>query len=314
MITTLILGAGASHAYGYPTGSQLLQKVKEVLAKETIGPNANLARNFDHLGIESLDAYMNLNQDAGPILKRIIGEIIHSCEDDSALNLNAAESPYALFMQAIPPENFENFRIVTFNYDRSLQYFLARWIIARKGCNAPEAFQFLKKLKIIPVHGRLSNLPGETGFENQYAQQDMPYGHYNEMHARLKRLPPGQQAPWARDNLESSIHIHAQQQLKNCFENSDVCESAKTAIEESERVCFMGFGFHTTNMRALGYHFSQTGDRRKRIYGTTWELPGNEARRVNAHYPEIRLIKNCTAARLLRDYIVLDDPSLDSHG
>lgn len=311
MITTLILGAGASCAYGYPTGSKLLEKVKEVLAKEDVGPDANLARNFDHLGIESLDAYMNLDPNAGPTLKRIIGEIIHSCENESALNITPSESPYAIFMQAVPPEKYEDFRIVTFNYDRSLECYLARGIMARNKCNPTKAFEALKKLKIVHVHGRLSNLPGETGYENPFTRDDLAYGYYNNMKAHLNRMTSVQKESWAMDNLERPIHHHAQQKLKNCYENNDVCEDAKKFVEESERVCFMGFGFHENNMKTLGYPFDETSARKRRVYGTTLEMPGNELRRVKRQHPEIKLITECTAADLLKHYVSLADPSLD---
>lgn len=310
MITTLILGAGTSKAYGYPTGAELLEEVKRVLSKDKIGPDTNIARRLTNLGIESLDAYMNLDQEAGPRLKRVIAEIIHGYENENAIDISPELSPYALFLRAVPPEKYENFRIVSFNYDRSLEFFLARGIMSLKNCNNVEAFGILKKLKIVHVHGRLSNLPGETGYENRYAKKDMGYGYYKEMMSRLNSSERKQQF-WIEDELKSSIYFHGQESLKNCFENSGVCEPARAAIEESERVCFMGFGFHESNMKALGYTFNKTGSGVKRVYGTTWEASGNDFRRVKEVYPEIHLVTDCTAAGLLRNFVDLANPDFD---
>jgi hypothetical protein len=310
MITTLILGAGTSCPYGYPTGAELLIRVKEVLAREKVGLDAEIWRGLEHIGIESLDAYMNLNEASGPRIKEVIAELIHSYEDENGFNLPAKESPYAKFMATIPPEKYEDFRIISFNYDRSLEFYLTRGIQALKRSGTQQAFQLLNNLKIIHVHGRLSNLPHEEGFENNHARQEMHYGYYSKVLPQLKRARSNRDShPYLERDLIGPITLHGQQTLKNCFENNGVCEPARTAIEESDRVCFMGFGFHATNMATLGYPFKESG--KKKVFGTTWKMDGNDFRRVQAHYPEIRLITECTAVGLLRNYVDLADPTLD---
>jgi hypothetical protein len=109
MITTLILGAGTSCPYGYPTGAELLIRVKEVLAREKVGLDAEIWRGLEHIGIESLDAYMNLNEASGPRIKEVIAELIHSYEDENGFNLPAKESPTQNSWRPFHPKNTKTF-------------------------------------------------------------------------------------------------------------------------------------------------------------------------------------------------------------
>lgn len=305
MITTIVLGAGASKQYGYPTGPELLDLVRAEIGRDASGPDLQIYNGLSHIGIGSLDEYVKHDNNAGPKIKKIIGEIIFGCEDQEKLNQKRGECLYSKLFSSIPPEKYESFRVVSFNYDRSLEAFFIRGLVARNRCNESRAFEILNALKIVHVHNRLPDLPYENGFSLPISTKRVIYGEYQEKRSRLV------DQPWHFDEWHVPLERHAQERFKTCYENTEVCPEAAKAIQESQRVVFLGFGYHDTNMKTLGYDFNNTNPSQKRILGTAKNLSGNEWRRIESKYPEIALAEDCNCVELLEEFVCLEDAARD---
>lgn len=311
MITTLVLGAGMSKAYGYPLGSELLTQVKGVLEndKNRNREMAGLLHGLNHLGVESLDEYMEENEASRPVIKAIIAELLLKCEHADHLIWPVAESPYHLLVRGIHPDRFKDFRIVNFNYDRILPAIFVQSLMTRFKCDEKKAHEMLKALKIIHPHGRLLNLPGEAGFPSQHHPNGFSYGVFLEQFRATSNHSDRDFVPWHWE-WHRSIIAQAQYSLRTCTENKAVCGEAQNAIVQADRVIFLGFGFHGPNMAVLGYPFNDVGMSRKRVIASA-NLAGVVERLVGLDYPEITLVKGRTCTQLLKEDVSLEDPRGD---
>ncbi|MEQ1723234.1 MAG: hypothetical protein ABL930_08655, partial [Pseudobdellovibrio sp.] len=82
MITTLILGAGISQDFGYPSGLQLIDLIKQKLDDNL---EIEILSDLQAYNGDSIDAFIGDHPEYAPYLKSIIGEIIYSKEDINAL-------------------------------------------------------------------------------------------------------------------------------------------------------------------------------------------------------------------------------------
>jgi len=128
-------------------------------------------------------------------------------------------------------EDFDKNKVsfITFNYDRSLEYYLLQTIIHSYGVSEPEAIDKLKSIPIIHLHGQLGVLPGFQKDENEY-------------------------------NRAYSSRISTSD-IQNCAKNIKIIHEAEKITAEFERAheiiqsaeirCFLGFGFHENNIERL---------------------------------------------------------------
>ena len=140
--TTLILGAGASVPFGFPTGFTLLQKVLMLTHPESL---VNGIRNFAFLkceqkeivrfhdellksGQESVDSFLEFRPEFIPIGKTAIALTLITCENENTLFNPNEENWYRYLFNRITTAFDDVARnelsILTFNYDRSLEHFL----------------------------------------------------------------------------------------------------------------------------------------------------------------------------------------------
>ena len=137
-------------------------------------------------------------------------------------------------------EDFEknNIKIITFNYDRSLEYFLLKSMKSKYSGQDENAI--LKKLQTIPiihVYGKLGNLP-------VYDSPDslVPYD-------LLRKAKIERSGNFLCDYLyRASSKIITIYQAK---EIEPVLGKARDFILDAQRIYFLGFGFDTINMQRL---------------------------------------------------------------
>ena len=160
--TTLILGAGASVPFGYPTGIELRKQIINGLGMRYKAPDYDeLLNRFRWSLVSSIDAFLAEKenhhlQDAGRVA---IVAALAQAEMQSQ-----TENWYEQLFNAIRgrrgDERPHPVRIVTFNYDRSLEYFLFEAFKNAYRLSVEETRELFKQsVDIIHVYGDIGALP-----------------------------------------------------------------------------------------------------------------------------------------------------------
>jgi hypothetical protein len=250
--TTLVLGAGASAPYGFPLGpdlkTQILglpdNRVKDFLKDHAnataLIPGFKEALRFGDYG--TIDYFLERKKRYRDLGAYYIVTVLAGREHGSALfpqrdlyadifHMLGVESDSA----AIPPLS-----VVTLNYDRSLEYFLA--------CNvqyncADEREEIAAKkaatLPIVHAHGSLGDL------------LTAPYGQLakdaNSIQAAAKRIMI----------------------ISDSLEDSEDFRRAQEVLVHAKNIVFLGFGYHERTLSALLSRCDMSG---KRVFGTAMHL------------------------------------------
>ncbi len=243
MITTqtvLVLGAGVSIPYGFPSGGELINTVLENLdgwrnifcehgiQEKLIGEFYQELRLSQQL---SIDAFLENRPEFLSIGKLSIALSLFPCENEKSLfelgKQNKGCYRYLFSKLSIGWEEFGDNKvsIITFNYDRSLEQFLFTAIKHSYGKSDEQCAEVLGRIPIVHVHGSLGSLPWQS-------QNSKPYNSdYSEMD--LSRA------------IERIIVI------SEGHENSPEFQQAKQIMEEAKRRYFLGFGYHPKNIQRL---------------------------------------------------------------
>lgn len=258
----LILGAGASMDYGFPSGADLKKRALSLLNDEQGDKYNLLARageklGFDHSDLlifsqklknaeldDSIDAFIEANCEdpdinkLSNIAKCIIALLIASSEEPKKLDIRPSWY-YELFKKMYSGRNsysrfFDNkINFVTFNYDRSLEQFLLNTIAKQFNKTRSDCIKSLNKsFKIIHVHGSLGKIWVDKGSVG-----------YKEYSPILNN---------ADDLLEAASKIKLITDKINPVLDSEFLK-ARVLISESDILHFIGFGYHVNNMERLGF-------------------------------------------------------------
>lgn len=244
--TVLVLGAGASHFYGFPLGAKLRKDILEILRPGTSSYQLSIeSRLVDHpllhefvdtfqkSRLSSIDAFLGLNLRYSDIGKMSIaallmhyealavGPLLHGLEQnwyDYLWNKLASSHSWDEL-------SFKNLAVVTFNYDRSLETFLLAAVKASYGVKENAAIQKLSELKIIHTYGDIgSPWPNDARFKQ--------YG------AGVSPALVVQCSKWLKVIPEARA-------------NEPTFTEAKKLLLGAEAICFLGFGFDALNLERL---------------------------------------------------------------
>jgi hypothetical protein len=323
--TLFILGAGASKPYGYLTGAELRADIIKNFAadfnkpadaiKPNVSSDADMARecipsfikNFDNSSLKSIDKYLAINPKDRYIGKIAITLSILKSERDSCFNgkIDDAREDWYQYIYNRMTENckkpgdhehfFENNRVafVTFNYDRSLEYFLYRSFYHSFNQERRLIENNIKKyvpFKIIHVYGTVGGLSLEDwyGGSRNYGQK---FESFNLVESR--------------SNLITVIGEER--------EGENIKEQIKKLLPDCKRIFFLGFGYAQDNLDAIDLPKNINQD--WKIFGDAKGMTlreRNEARtRINAHFRdkvvvdllENPIIKDTDSCALLREYL-----------
>lgn len=233
----LVLGAGASAPYGFPVGSVLRSKIlKDEPDFQKHKVLDRLRHNefvdvFQRSEMYSIDAFLSCRPDMVDLGKYRIAEILLEFERRSTLTGDW----YQYLWNALRTPKFEDLdltklKIITFNYDRSLERYLLNTISVTYSACESASIEKLKSLEIIHVYGSLGPLwttspqPISTGVDV------ISYGDTRPCKA-------------SADNILVIPDERA--------EKSREFERAREILSDAERICFLGFGFDETNLKRL---------------------------------------------------------------
>lgn len=290
--TVLIFGAGLSYDYGYPLGSKLIQDLIDDLPQNFDTTKARLKTG----AYWSIDSYLSTYKDDEPALIQFIHKILLKKESHDDL-FREGKHAYRLICHQMFNVNFEGFRIVSFNYDRSFEIYLYLFLKAKKKTEE-EINKIFEMLDIVHVYGRLPDLP----FENPSPDQNdlvIEYSYYDE---HLKGIDSQE-----RKIFEMKLTKHAEQ-IKTIYsfnhQDNGVLKLSNL-IFDFDRIVFLGFGFHELNMKVLGFNKELKVDMsKKQILATLFEVDKVDQVALFKKYPHIKFFDS-DCENLFRNHVDL---------
>jgi hypothetical protein len=242
----LILGAGASKPYGFPVGRELVNIICDNLVdqnsklfsqlRDSVGCKRSEILQFrDELFYSrrgSVDAFLEHRREWIDIGKHAIAQSLLEFEKDGYL-FKKDDNWYEFLFDKLNT-SFDDFdhneiSIITFNYDRSLEYFLFTALKNSYGKSDEECSNKMRNIQIIHVHGQLGYLP----WQKQYG---VPYS--------------------IKPQITSTDICKAAAEIRIIHENIDIDDderftSAHSLLKEKADIYFLGFGFNETNIKRL---------------------------------------------------------------
>jgi hypothetical protein len=298
--TTLVLGAGASVPYQFPTGEGLRRAILGILEHPTRADSyaleeltftppelSEFLENFRGSQQQSIDAFLEYRPEFLELGRTLIALALAPCEQPSSILAPEAKlNPwYHLLFKAMATKSLGEFegnklRIVTFNYDRSLEFALYNHIKYTWNASDQRIAELLKAIPIVHIYGQLAPLPWQGG-------------------ARVRSYAP--------DTDPRKIEI-ARDQIQLVAERSGDIASQRFAeaqrhVAEAERLYFLGFSYDSQNVEHLNIGGFPDN---KRAEGSAYGMlqseqvtaQDNMSWRINLH--------DCDAQTFLRRVVVLD--------
>lgn len=299
--TVIVLGAGASAPYGFPSGRGLLLEICYGLQKEhrDSGPHL-LRRNLLDFGFRehqidtfrqelelsmqpSVDAFLEQRLEYVKIGKAAIASSLIRYENAQALYSRGKLKWYEYLFNQMGARRDEfssnQLSIVTFNYDRSLENFLFTALTHSYGASPQEAVDLFKAIPIVHVYGQLGKLHLLDRDGRRYT---------SEVNKR------------AIEQCIAEIKI-----IPEASEESDELRQAQELISQAKVVCFLGFGYHPMNLQRLRINQTFRGER---LMGSAYGLERGEQRRATSLFKATIRLGDISedALSFLRRYPVFD--------
>jgi hypothetical protein len=292
----LVLGAGASMPFGFPSGYGLMREIVDQLkphgtqGSRILGQpmlSALVSAGFDRDFIEafrsaleksgkrSVDAFLEHRNQFIDVGKTAIAFALIPKEREELLFSPKGLNWYEYFFNRLNAR-FEDFdknsiSILTFNYERSLEYYLFTALKNAYGKTSEECASKMRSIPILHLYGKLGGLPG-------LEEEGLSFG-----------------AAPNPDNLKkgaAGIQI-----IHEDLSRNPVFQQAHELLQDAERICFLGFGYDFTNLeRLMAYNVSAS----QHICGTAVDLEGRECHFIQQKFRQLgfsnsisRLDNNC---------------------
>lgn len=309
--TVLVIGAGASKAFGYPTGAELRNLLLTIVKLCDNDPSLHEALAVPRLRLQefveqfrasqiySIDRFLGARGDFDEIGRRCIAALLLNRESvELLLDIPDSEDVWArelwnhLQTNAWEELSFGNLGIVTFNYDRSLEHYLLRALSATYQRSMLEVQAKLDSLDILHVYGSVGSVrPGDPTYHD--------YG------------SPVSEAvvDAAVENLRITPDSRSQ--------SDPVLSKAQQLLREAQKIGFLGFSFDDINLLRLDVRHSVKriddlgGRSRPDLYATTLGLPRQKRKAAwlelqpYAHVSFEERFVDVRCVDLLRDYPLL---------
>jgi hypothetical protein len=266
-----VLGAGASFHCGYPVGSALSKKIAEnhyALFDEFYPPSdiASFQKTFIKSGIDSIDAFLEKTREHSfgkdsfyDLGRRLIAYILLSEENEKKL-WDRENNWYQAFFNHIKSDLEMlidgRIRVITFNYDLSLEQFLYDAILhTRYGHSQSveqkeEVRKFIEDMNIIHIYGQLGHLRWQDN-----AKEENKY-HYRKYGA-LRDIGDADEKMRLIGSCAKEINL---MRLEEIEESSCILKMPIKYLSEADYISFLGFGYNDLNMQRLFGNVTFTTD------------------------------------------------------
>ncbi len=245
--TVWVLGAGSNQEYGFPLGNELKSQIVKSLSQENdkdILVEAGIPKvqiqdfieTLNRTTHKTIDQLIGVKQNLTKIATYAIKKLLLEVERRNAEMLFDATKTYARMFEILNHKEFNpsNLSIITFNYDRSLEYFFDKYI----HYNYSDADA--NRINRIVMMVQKQHVYGDLGDRNLVA-----YG----------------------ANPNNKTVFSAEKQLLGFAET--IPEVVKQIIKAATKLIFIGFGYHEQIMREM---FNGTCPRTTICYGTSHAL------------------------------------------
>ncbi len=326
--TVLIVGAGASCPYGFPTGERLRTEIIRLVETASVNStNKNglhkfiernsephLLRGFAHdfarSPRNSIDIFIEGRPEFAEVGKLAIAATLCGYEREKELcgNEKIRDEDWlkALFndylVESGRKEEFgENkLKIITFNYDRSIEHRFTNDLLRTFGGTIEDARELASKVEVIHVHGQLGNYFNSEG---------APTIEFDSRTDERKLL-------------------QAADSISYFFEPGDEArlQKIRTTIAAAKRIGFLGFSYDSVNLKRIispkvegplpendRSMAEQKRDRLNkerlwkadRVSGTTFGLPAGRKARAKAFIEEVSrteiLFEDCKCRQFIEN-------------
>jgi len=144
-------------------------------------------------------------------------------------------------------------KFITFNYDRSIEFYFYNSLKHRFNIPELEIIKYLDKIEFVHVHGKLGYLPWETDNE----EQTVDY-----ISAR---------------NIESIRTASEFIRILHEDDEEEILNKVKTIVESAKRIIFLGFGYHEFNLKKLHFQNWTTNE----VFGTAFKKTKIEVDKIS---------------------------------
>jgi hypothetical protein len=267
----LILGAGASMPFGFPSGAELRVQIINGLNPSTSHPMRSevLEAGFESKHVEdfrttlhksgkkSVDAFLEHRTEFLAIGKVATACALLPCENEDRILAHNELNWYEYFFNKLNA-TFDDFdknsvSALTFNYDRSLEHYLFTALQNSYGKSAEECAQKLRSLPIVHLYGQLGDLPYLNSKGIEFGAKPNP--------EVLRKAAEGIKI--IHEDISANPEFNRAHEL----------------LRNAERICFLGFGYDQTNLRRLaGYGTPSKQD----VIGSAMGLTDRECGLVRA--------------------------------
>ncbi|WP_459554480.1 hypothetical protein [Lacunimicrobium album] len=303
--TLIILGAGASMPYGFPSGEKLVQSIASISSEEvtaasyidrnvfTVSGLEEFKKRLRNSGYDSIDAFVEQNREFEKLGKFIVYKIIRKFEykSTSLFERGGIENDWYRYILNNFLDNSGNeldsgIRILTFNYDRSLEYYLYNSLLNRRRISEFEAGAIVKHLGIHHLRGWL----GPIQNYDEDAHKHVYYG--KSRYLRDHGLPPEHDEAIQNFNSIEFVGLSMVGALP---------QDVQDWIAFASNVVFLGFGYHKSNMGIFRKIFSSSpkDGLDRRVRGTCLGFEPAEILTLQNRYQGLELF-SCDSLSFLR--------------
>lgn len=245
--TVFILGAGASMPYGFPSGKKLRELICSlgnqnntkgaIVYQQFSGVAHNFIHEFKHSHVASIDAFLARHPKYEEVGKFTIALLLSGFENRHKLEAPIdPDGDWYFYLWNILLDGAEKakdilknrIKVITFNYDRSLEHYLFTSIQNTFTLPSHETLDIVKQLNILHIYGSLDE--------------------YGLSHGGTPRTYTPLTDPSLIRSSANCLKI-----IPEIRDDTEELDKARKWLSESSNVFILGFGYDALNLERLNY-------------------------------------------------------------